>query len=695
MVKSSTQQHSIAPTRATIERVALASLGAIIWAGLFWIRLFRIPPEWWRWRDDAVITLSHAKNLADYGSIGVSPGADRVEGFSAPLQFVISAIFFWITDAGYAVFLTLQVGIGITATGAICLLILLNLGESLGLSRVSGSIAAVFLTFVTGLLVVSSWTTVGWLVSGMENPLFMVFGMLFIWAGVKVRYQHLPLTLGLALGLLGLIRVELAALMAPALLAAVTLVTHRSPPGRKARNAVWVLVIPIGLWIIAHSARWIYFGSFLPNTALVQNRVSGLGQILTLLLLVVAVGVVTWVLIRPTRSFLPYIAVALLAVLYLVLVANDAMQYVLPAAGSNYPVVSSALALVITSIALLAFVASRSGSTWLPDILFVSVIFIPVAQFLVMGPARMEAFRVFSLVIPFLSLWLATIGLRIYALTSSNRSDAATRLSVLPLVTAGALAAIAVVGFGLVSDPARDMPWYISPSESRILGVSDSIKSESLAGDAVPIVANPDLGKISFEKRAIMVDLGWLGDPLLARFSKYRPDLETVYLSEAAKPDVAEAHLSWSCRYKDWIASVEFQDAYQLSDPNMATAGSEYNSECPLGGRYAIWKRVEPSAEFEYELTSEIATSPDPLSVIAKAVQQCLAAPGGVFRCQPIRRAVTRNSPMLKQTGLLDEAAEILKQSPSGAFDYEVITRERGWADRAFEQFTQLYEGST
>ena len=61
-------------------------LGGAGFATVVLTRLWSVDEYWWVARDDAVITLSHAKNAADFGSIGVSPG-DRVEGFSSPLQF--------------------------------------------------------------------------------------------------------------------------------------------------------------------------------------------------------------------------------------------------------------------------------------------------------------------------------------------------------------------------------------------------------------------------------------------------------------------------------------------------------------------------------------------------------------------------------------------------------------------------------
>ncbi|HEX9368396.1 MAG TPA: hypothetical protein VF921_17325, partial [Vicinamibacterales bacterium] len=71
-------------------------LGAAAFLLAFHHKAAEVPPANYADRDDAVITLSHARNLVEYGFIGVSPSGERVEGFSAPLQF-------WIATATYAV----------------------------------------------------------------------------------------------------------------------------------------------------------------------------------------------------------------------------------------------------------------------------------------------------------------------------------------------------------------------------------------------------------------------------------------------------------------------------------------------------------------------------------------------------------------------------------------------------------------
>ena len=68
-------------------------------------RISTSPIAFWQYRDDSVIHLSHAKNFALFGSIGLSPG-DRTEAMSSPLNFLISQVWFLISpNTSYATYL--------------------------------------------------------------------------------------------------------------------------------------------------------------------------------------------------------------------------------------------------------------------------------------------------------------------------------------------------------------------------------------------------------------------------------------------------------------------------------------------------------------------------------------------------------------------------------------------------------------
>ena len=70
-------------------RLLFSLIGGLIFLGIFLWGYQRIPVDYYENRDDGIITLSHAKNLADYGTVSVNPSGERVEAFSAPTQFFI------------------------------------------------------------------------------------------------------------------------------------------------------------------------------------------------------------------------------------------------------------------------------------------------------------------------------------------------------------------------------------------------------------------------------------------------------------------------------------------------------------------------------------------------------------------------------------------------------------------------------
>jgi len=66
-------------------------LGGILFVVIFYYGYSSINPNWYEYRDDGVITMSHGKNWVDYGFIGVSPSGPKVEGYSALVEFFVYA----------------------------------------------------------------------------------------------------------------------------------------------------------------------------------------------------------------------------------------------------------------------------------------------------------------------------------------------------------------------------------------------------------------------------------------------------------------------------------------------------------------------------------------------------------------------------------------------------------------------------
>ena len=672
--------------------VALLIGGTLSWMLPIGFRLFSVPVGWWRWRDDAVITLSHAQNLVQFGSIGVSIG-DRTEGFSSPLQFALSAIYFAITGGGYGSFLDLHVFTCIGLTGIITTILLYDLISSGKRSKFFCLGVSLAISCAAGILTAASWTAIGWQASGMENPLATVIGMAIAWIALKKEHNGRLIVLSFLLIFLGLVRVEFAPLTLP-LIAAVTLASLGKCEGLpKSRLIASIASLPLLIWMMVHSSRWLYFGNLLPNTALVQGKSSGLpGKLFLLIALYFAYGCFAMLALQRKRTarFISFgalwmgiaivsiVAIAILAVLVL----GD------PAAGGIYKASIYVIGLLslIASLGITQFsVCKYRQGRCVADIVFGALLFIPISQFIVMGPARMEEARVLSLATPWASAWL------VYSIANAlllvKVPDKALRMSGAAGVIV--LASMASFIFSARADMPRDMPWLISPREEKILAVASSFKDQNLDNNSLPIVANPDLGKLSFAKQAMMVDLGWLGDPILARVKETRPDLVVLFLDEVAKPDIVEAHGSWSCKYADWLNSRSFQDYYALSYSQQRPSNKSYQQACPLQGRSGIWQ-VRNAKSSEFFLSREIANGANPVDLVRRAVRACSARDDSPFRCQAVRRAVYRNIMSLSSSGTYRQVVNAMSASPSFGLDKELLERGTGWDKRALHSFIEL-----
>jgi hypothetical protein len=675
-----------------LDLLLTAIAGALCWILALGSRLALVPVNWWRWRDDAVITLSHAHNFVKFGSIGVSPG-DRVEGFSSPLQFIVSSIYFFLFKQDYGSFLDLQVVACIGLTGTFTALtahrlIIANNPRRSNLFVISVSILVCMLA---GLLTAISWTTTGWLASGMENPLAMVVGSAIVYFLTLQPRPIIVLSVSVLIALLGITRVEFSAFVLP-LSAGIAFHYHKSTPLKTRKYWFIAIVIPLILWGLVVLIRLLYFGDLLPNTALVQDKSSNAGlKISILLILYGAFAVYCCVLSQIQQAktqairLLRFFTIALTASLLFMLSRSSWLEI-----DDNNLTISYLQGLLAMAciVAIMQYLNARAEiKTSSVNLAFGGLVFIPVAQFVLMGPARLEAPRILSLATPWMAAWIGLLIASFVAVSGTKYLSNLNRVEAFSILIPSAI----ILGGASLADKPRDMPWIISPSEQRILTASDNLKSRLLQGNSLPFVANPDLGKLSFPKKAIIVDLGWLGDPLLARISKQRNDLESLYLNHVAKPDIVELHGYWSCRYSNWLLSKIYQQDYILVDPSMATTGSASNVDCPLGGRYAIWERKTTDEAFEeYQLTNTIITHAKPVDVIDKAMEKCLAAGTSLFRCSPVTRSIQRSYLRLKQDGLLNKAVESLRLSPSYKLDRELIVRSPGWGKRGYEYFLAL-----
>ena len=208
--------------------------------------------------DDALITLRTALNITH----GWGPGfnaTEAVQAYTHPLWFLS-----WIT-IGVA---TNQWILGILALSIICT------GVAVGLLLWRTSSPA-RLILVTGLLLLSN-AFVEYATSGLENPLSyltvgalmaMTFGGLAVSGIGRYRQLVIPALAGLLIAAILLTRLDLAVLIAPAV---VLLIVDRRRSLRPVLIAVVAAVVPLAVWFAWSQAT---YGSLLPNTFLAKRNV--------------------------------------------------------------------------------------------------------------------------------------------------------------------------------------------------------------------------------------------------------------------------------------------------------------------------------------------------------------------------------------------------------------------------------------
>jgi hypothetical protein len=448
------------------------------------------------------------------------------------------------------------------------------------------------------------------------------------------------------------------------------------------------LGIPLLFWSAINIARLLYFGDLLPNTALVQDKASLAGlKAIGLFGFYTIAGFIAFYLLR-VRSNKKSRRWFWLAACLACLGFSSSLVFQSGKIATEDLNPSQIHFLAISSMSCVV-----AATKWMHtkdeidnqdlDAVFFALVLAPISQFVVMGEARLEPVRVLSLAVPWLSLWISVSiaeGFPYRAIQSALTE----KILAFTLLSAGSFG----IAFSGILDKPRDLPWVISPSEDRIIAAAKVFKRQHLLEGQLPLIASPDLGKLSFAKKGMIIDLGWLGDPLLARINKRRSDLESLYLNHVAKPDIVQTHEYWSCRYDKWLTSKPFKAGYILADPSMALVGNPWDTKCALGARYAIWLRRPDSAE--YQLTRQIAKSVNPALVVREAIEECAGDGPSPFRCAMVVRSIQRNRLRLKRHGQLQQTINELRNSPSYEFDAAVLLRYPNWGERAFQSFVRL-----
>ena len=239
-------------------------LGGLLFVLVFQWEYSGINGALYQVRDDAVITMSHARNLVDYGFIGVNPSGGRVEGYSTPAQFFLYAAAYAVTGVGYAAYSSVQTVVATFLLGA---MFVLFFPERKILAILVTLLAAVFLTYW--------YPFMGWHGSGMENAVtHTLFLSTVLILFTFVRRGRINYWFAVLAFLATISRIDGIYHVGPMLLVFSVFWLAAFRDWRGARFSL----LAIGLWALFHVWRYLYFGDLIPNTAYAQ-RISVLDNI--------------------------------------------------------------------------------------------------------------------------------------------------------------------------------------------------------------------------------------------------------------------------------------------------------------------------------------------------------------------------------------------------------------------------------
>jgi hypothetical protein len=577
----------------------LAAAGGLIFCALFYWRYAGIDPGFYQYRDDGIITLSHARNWVDFGFIGVNPSGERIEASSAPLQLLLYALMYGVTHLGYQAFMDLQTLACTFAVGA--LFALLFAGRPL--FALGASVAAAFaLTQLPAFML--------WHASGMENALFHVFllwTVLVLWrfaAAGKVDHRWVVIPF-----FASVVRVDSVSHVAPLLLV-FCIYWHARVRDRQAGSFV---VRFAGLWLLFNLARYAYFGSLLPNTAVAQGISIG-DRLMELVTLSPLYLDQSFSLARANLSRLGG---------YLLLLA-------LPFIVFRRPARSAVLLLLLAgSLVLTAF-------------------FTPF----VFGPARLDYARTTTHMALFV---VVAVAAALYQWQWKRFDLYAMALAVLVVFLLHEYNR-----YGPFNACCSDKAFEATRLEFQRIGQEQAI--------ARPTVANPDLGVLSWHKQFNMVDLGLLGSSLVPRLE--RGAALNNYLLDHAAPDMIETHGWWTCFHAAFLTDRRFAARYvEAHSPGAQTQACKGSGAVPTG----IWirrdaMRASPSAE--RRLMDALAAQPS-VERVAEELRACQAAPGAAAsQCAYVARSVYRHLPEFRaQEGAMPRLEEIFQGSRSRDYD--------------------------
>jgi len=232
-------------------------LSGFLFLFIFYIGYLDVPDNLYKYRDDGIITLSHAKNLADFGSIGINPSGERIEGYSPPVQFGIYFILYKFFNLSYKTYMDMQT--------YVCTFLL---GFFFIKFFKENYLFGLFFSFIAAVFLIRSPSFFLWHGSGMENAITNVLCLVSLYLLFKMfEEKRINYYYTLIIFLTSISRIESIYYILPILIiySISWIYVHKS------FNVITFMFTVLFLWLSFNILRYSYFGEIFPNTAFAQN----------------------------------------------------------------------------------------------------------------------------------------------------------------------------------------------------------------------------------------------------------------------------------------------------------------------------------------------------------------------------------------------------------------------------------------
>jgi hypothetical protein len=383
------------------------------------------------------------------------------------------------------------------------------------------------------------------------------------------------------------------------------------PRHRNAR-AITFTAVALLPWIMFMAWRWRYFGQLIPNTAAAQS-ISVVGRLMAIAR-------------SPSRAL-----------------ADEWAWF--------DDVGQSLFAFQLLWLVPLGLYLRREQFAMNRLALIVTGVVACLAEYAMFGRARMDPSRTVTEI----TLWAAaTVPFLLLGVQKLRREH-----FLLGFVMLGPS-----VAFAATASPHRsDIGWGAANFE----GIAENLDRIAAEDDIPrPMIANPDLGAVSWRKHFNVLDLGRLGSSVIPRVASF-----ANYVVLEAQPDIIELHVPWSCQNPELFNVPEFKERYRRISPpatgRWQCAGTD--------AKPSFWVRraiEKGSGSPERRFLDSFRERFD-LELVRLELSRCLSLPGQ-RPCDYVGRTLFRFHPELVRAGHEKAVADLLSRDPRLTVEHAFFT---------------------